>query len=131
VTYNLDMPLLAKTLGEDEPSRGGPADENTLKSREAKGRIRYTGFIAQEVESAAKALGYDFSGVDVPVGEGDHYGLRYAQFTVPLVKAVQELDAENKALRAELASQKAALEALQQAVSALQTNSVTHKTGMK
>lgn len=57
-----------------------------------KSRIRYTGFIAQEVESAAKELGFDFSGVDAPKNEKDIYGLRYAEFVVPLVKAVQELN---------------------------------------
>ena len=31
----------------------------------------------------------------------DHYGLRYAAFTVPLVKAVQELSKENELLKAE------------------------------
>jgi hypothetical protein len=49
-----------------------------------------TGFIAQEVESAAKNIGYDFSGVDAPKNDKDYYGLRYAEFVVPLVKAVQE-----------------------------------------
>ncbi len=38
----------------------------------------------------ANELGYDFSGVDAPRNEDDHYGLRYAEFVVPLVKAVQE-----------------------------------------
>ena len=48
-----------------------------------------TGFIAQEVEQAAKKIGYDFSGVDAPKNEKDMYGLRYDEFVVPLVKAVQ------------------------------------------
>ncbi|MEM1324070.1 MAG: tail fiber domain-containing protein, partial [Bacteroidota bacterium] len=52
---------------------------------------RYTGFIAQEVAQAAQAIDYDFSGIDRPQNEQDRYGLRYSQFTVPLVKAVQEL----------------------------------------
>ena len=51
--------------------------------------IVYTGFIAQEVEDAAQSIGYDFSGVDKPQNDNDFYGLRYAEFTVPLVKAVQ------------------------------------------
>ncbi|HEV8538733.1 MAG TPA: hypothetical protein VGR15_07395, partial [Bacteroidota bacterium] len=48
---------------------------------------------------AAKELGYDFSGVDAPKNEKDFYGLRYAEFVVPLVKAVQELVSQNKELR--------------------------------
>jgi trimeric autotransporter adhesin len=57
-----------------------------------------TGFIAQEVEASAKKIGYDFSGVDAPKNEKDMYGLRYAEFVVPLVKAVQELAKQNAEL---------------------------------
>ena len=53
-------------------------------------RLRHTGFIAQEVDNAAKTLGFDFIGVDTPKNSEDHYGLRYAMFVVPLVKSVQE-----------------------------------------
>jgi trimeric autotransporter adhesin len=49
-----------------------------------------TGLIAQEVEAAARQLGYDFSGVDAPRNENDLYGLRYATFVVPIIKAIQE-----------------------------------------
>ena len=52
--------------------------------------ILQTGFIAQEVEQAAKESNYDFSGVDKPKNENDFYGLRYAEFVVPMVKAMQE-----------------------------------------
>ena len=55
----------------------------------------FSGFIAQEVAAAAEDLGYEFSGVDA---SGRLLGLRYATFVVPLVKAVQELDAENAVL---------------------------------
>ena len=65
-----------------------------------KEKIIQSGFIAQEVEQAAKELGYDFSGVDAPKNDKDFYGLRYAEFTVPLVKAVQELTARVAALEA-------------------------------
>ena len=50
----------------------------------------YTGFVAQEVEQAAKDAGYNFSGLDKPKNENDFYGLRYADFVVPMVKAIQE-----------------------------------------
>ncbi|MEM1093429.1 MAG: tail fiber domain-containing protein, partial [Bacteroidota bacterium] len=52
-----------------------------------------TGFLAQEVESAAAAADFAFSGVVAPVEGRSHYGLRYAEFVVPLTQAVQELDA--------------------------------------
>lgn len=62
--------------------------------------VRFTGFLAQEVEAAAKTAGFDFSGVDKPTNDKANYGLRYAEFVVPLVKAVQEqqavIEAQNK-----------------------------------
>src|SRR6185436_4739617 len=48
-----------------------------------------------DVEKAAKELNYDFSGVDAAKNEKGLYGLRYAEFVVPLVKAVQELSKMN------------------------------------
>ena len=59
-----------------------------------------TGFIAQEVEAAAQSVGFNFSGVDGPKNEHDYYGLRYAEFVVPLVKAVQELSTINESQKA-------------------------------
>jgi hypothetical protein len=54
------------------------------------------------VEAAAAASEYDFSGVDKPKNANDFYGLRYGDFVVPLVKAVQEqqklIDAMQKRL---------------------------------
>ena len=58
--------------------------------------IRYSGFIAQEVEQAAENVDYDFSGVKKPESEDDIYGLRYAEFVVPLTKAVQELEEQHQ-----------------------------------
>jgi hypothetical protein len=60
--------------------------------------IIYNGFVAQDVEAAAKKLNYDFSGVDKPKTKDGLYGLRYADFVVPLVKAVQELSKQNDEL---------------------------------
>jgi hypothetical protein len=53
-------------------------------------KIRFSGFLAQDVEKAAQKAGYNFSGIDKPQDEDGLWGLRYAEFTVPLVKAVQE-----------------------------------------
>ena len=33
---------------------------------------------------------YNFNGVDAPKNQTSYYGLRYATFVVPLVKAIQE-----------------------------------------
>jgi len=65
------------------------------KALKEKENIAQTGFIAQEVEKTAKEIGYDFSGVDAAKNDNDVYGLRYSEFVVPLVKAVQELSAKN------------------------------------
>lgn len=52
--------------------------------------LRHNGFIAQEVEQAAKDAGFEFDGLVIPKTSKDYYGLSYSQFVVPLVKAVQE-----------------------------------------
>jgi len=49
-----------------------------------------SGFIAQEVETAANSIDYKFSGIVKPASTNDFYSLRYSDFVVPLVKAVQE-----------------------------------------
>ncbi len=59
-------------------------------------KITMSGFIAQEVDKAAKDAGYDFSGVEQPSTPDGLYGVRYTDFIMPLVKSVQELDAENR-----------------------------------
>ena len=38
-----------------------------------------------------KELNYGFSGVDAAKGDKDLYALRYSDFVMPLVKAVQDL----------------------------------------
>ncbi len=103
VTYHLDVRKLNRFLGVPDSMYEDTIWARAVAQKEA---IVQSGFIAQEVEEAARSVGYDFSGVDAPQDEHDLYGLRYAEFVVPLVKAVQELDEENKKLREELARQK-------------------------
>jgi hypothetical protein len=104
VTYNLEVNKLAAHLKEDEhrDSDGNVVyrspDQLTKESRDKKESILYSGFIAQEVETAAGLTGYDFSGISKPQNKDDLYGLSYAEFVVPLVKAVQELSTENQLL---------------------------------
>ena len=62
----------------------------------------YTGFIAQEVEQALQETHEEFSGLCRPDSPDGYYSLRYAEFTVPLVKAVQELTREINEQRAQL-----------------------------
>ncbi len=69
-----------------------------------------TGFIAQEVDVAAQEVGFDFSGVDKPKNSEDFYGLRYAEFVVPLTKAVQEQQERIDELQNEVAYLKQKIE---------------------
>jgi hypothetical protein len=106
VTYNLDLDAIdgllkidrTKRIGEEELSQ--ELKDINKKAREAKEKQTQTGFIAQDVEKTAKSIGYDFSGVDVD--EAGIYGLRYAEFVVPLVKAVQELSKQNDLLQQQI-----------------------------
>ena len=55
--------------------------------------VVHSGFIAQEVDSIAQLCGFSSSIVHTPANSTDPYALSYAEFVVPLVKAVQELNA--------------------------------------
>jgi trimeric autotransporter adhesin len=68
---------------------------------------RFIGFLAQDVEKAAAESGFDFPGIDIPKDEKEVYALRYTDFIMPLVKAVQELSQENAELKKEMAELKA------------------------
>jgi len=64
---------------------------------------RQTGFIAQDVERVAQELNFIFSGVDKPQSKDGLYGLRYAEFVVPLVKAMQEQQMQIEDLKKQVA----------------------------
>ncbi len=83
VTYNLDMDAIAKFHNTPDSTR-------LLKNEALRSKEVQSGFIAQEVEATALEIGYDFHGVDKPKDASAHYSLRYAEFVVPLVKALQE-----------------------------------------
>jgi hypothetical protein len=100
ITYTVDINSLNAYY--DKGGKHDSAYENAKASMQQSAneasKIVYTGFVAQEVEAAAKKLNYDFSGVDKPQSKDGLYGLRYAEFVVPLVKAVQELSKQNDEL---------------------------------
>ncbi|MFB6341198.1 tail fiber domain-containing protein [Saccharicrinis sp. FJH62] len=88
VTFNWDIHKLDRFKGvSDSIYAQSPKMEEARLQQEAK---IYSGFIAQEVEEAANAVGYDFSGLKKPKNERSEYELAYSEFVVPLVKAVQE-----------------------------------------
>ena len=90
VTYNYDLKAKERWCKE----RFGDNEDAEWEGKYEIEQMRFSGFIAQEVEKAAELLGYEFSGVDAPKNENDIYGLRYSEFVVPLVKSVQELNEE-------------------------------------
>jgi trimeric autotransporter adhesin len=98
ITYTVDIDGLNnyydKGRKHDETYEKVKADMQPAADEASK--IVYNGFIAQEVEKAAQSLDYNFSGIDKPKTTDGLYGLRYGDFVVPLVKAVQELSAINE-----------------------------------
>ena len=109
VTYNLDLDEIDNLLGidkavKDKLEKDMPQDlkDKNEKAKKNKQDEVQTGFVAQDVEKAAKKVGYNFNGVNVD--EKGIYSLSYAEFVVPLVKAVQELSAKNDAKDAAIAS---------------------------
>jgi len=113
ITYNLNLDAIDEILKSDDPkinrftdslrmARSPKENEILAKMKANKEKQVYSGFIAQDVEKAAQSIGYDFSGVDAPENDKSTYGLRYAEFVVPLVKAVQELSEQNNKLQEQI-----------------------------
>ena len=88
VTYNYDVRAKESWMEENH----GERDDADWEGKYDIESMRFSGFIAQDVEALSKSLGYEFSGVDAPKNAKDIYGLRYADFVVPIVKSVQELN---------------------------------------
>ena len=88
VTYNYDVHAKENWMEENF----GERDDAEWEGKYDIETMRFSGFIAQDVEALSKSLGYEFSGVDAPKNAKDIYGLRYADFVVPIVKSVQELN---------------------------------------
>ena len=113
VTYHLDV-------GKINEFNQIPDSMRRKDAEKLKEDILQTGFIAQDVESAAQKLGFDFSGIEKPQNEKDHYGLRYAEFTVPLVKGMQEQQKMIEDLKKLLEQQLKINEDLQKRIDALE-----------
>lgn len=99
VTYHLNITDLSKRLRENNGEEWSQQMKTAIADKE---KTVYTGFVAQEVEKAAKDAGYDFSGVDKPKTDSGYYALRYAEFVVPLVKAMQEQQAMISSLQSQV-----------------------------
>jgi trimeric autotransporter adhesin len=95
ITYTVDINSLNAyyNKGRKNDSAYTKAKAFMKSSADEAAKIVHNGFIAQDVEKAALSIGYNFSGVDKPQTKDGLYGLRYSDFVVPLVKAMQEQQA--------------------------------------
>ncbi|MBK7222936.1 MAG: tail fiber domain-containing protein [Saprospiraceae bacterium] len=83
VTYNENPEVLHHIWGTPD-SVLSKMDHTGIKSQ------RFIGFLAQDVEQAAKDCGFEFPGLDVPQTDKEVYALRYVDFIMPMVKSIQE-----------------------------------------
>ncbi len=121
---NLKTNINKSTLGLNFILQLNPVTYNY--TAEGQKDILYTGLIAQEVDAAAKKTGTVCSAVDK---NGEYWGIRYAELTVPLITAVQQLneksiaaEKENQQLKNEIEKLQVAVESLKAAVEKLQQN---------
>ncbi len=94
VTYYRDIHAMTKLTGNKET--GDYPGKYDIE------KIKFSGFLAQDVVKAAADAGYDFSGVTRPRNEHELYTLSYESFVVPMVKAMQEQQAMIVSLQHEL-----------------------------
>jgi trimeric autotransporter adhesin len=99
VTYNLDIKKQEAigNAGVVKSERAIKTDIDYPEKYDIE-KIKMTGFLAQDVEAAAKSINYDFSGVVAPKDGKGLYTVRYSEFVMPLVKAIQEQQAMIEAL---------------------------------
>lgn len=90
VTYQFDTQKFDAYI---HPKSNDNADQMDYQTSMA---VTHSGFLAQDVEQICKDLGYEFDGLHIPDNENptDHYSVAYSQFIMPLVKAVQEQQAQ-------------------------------------
>jgi hypothetical protein len=103
VTYNFDVAAYDKFI-DDMAAKNGledlPARHTEKGSFE---NIRFTGLLAQDVETAARSMQYSFSGLQTPQDKNGLYGLSYESMVVPLIRSTQQLNVENEKLVKEAA----------------------------
>jgi trimeric autotransporter adhesin len=118
VTYHYNL--------SEENKLSGGGDSLNWEGKNDIEKINFTGLIAQEVDAAAKKINYDFSGVDKT---GKIWGLRYSDFVVPVIKALQELNdslqTTNAAQQQQIASLQSRLDKIETTISQLQTNNIS------
>ncbi len=95
----------------------------TYNYRNDKAKTQYNGLIAQDVQKILNGLGLQFSGLVTEDNPEKYLRLSYAEFVIPLINSVQELNKKNlelqqknENLEATISSMKADIEALKKAV---------------
>jgi trimeric autotransporter adhesin len=83
VTYNQNPEILHRIWGTSE-KEVAKMDFSGIKKE------RFIGFLAQDVEKAANDCGFTFPGIEAPKNDKEVYSLRYVDFIMPMVKAIQE-----------------------------------------
>jgi hypothetical protein len=86
VNYQFDTRKFDAFLKSGDPTAPKLSDQEYEESS----AVIHNGFVAQEVEQAAKQSGFNFDGIHSPTNEKDNYSIAYSQFVVPLIKAMQE-----------------------------------------
>ncbi|MBP6184085.1 MAG: tail fiber domain-containing protein [Saprospiraceae bacterium] len=90
VTYNLDLDSLQHHMTSQMPDSIAELYYPSAEEIAHADTTVRTGFIAQEVDSVANSINYDFDGVYRPQNSTDNYSLSYSSFVPSLVKAIQE-----------------------------------------
>jgi hypothetical protein len=68
---------------------------------EEQAEILYSGLIAQEIDELLTNTGQTFSGLVKPQTEEDKYSIRYAEFVIPMINAIQEQQQQIEKLKEE------------------------------
>ena len=116
VTYHLDLHAQNKLMyGDWKPDTATWAGKYDLEN------VLQTGFIAQDVLSAATEIGYQFNGLDLPAKDKPDalLGLRYADFVPVIVQAAKEQQAMLEALKQDNAAQRRELNELRAELKAI------------
>ncbi len=124
VTYTINTEQLDKFTGASDKINAASVKNglvvNSLVATAKSTPVRQTGLVAQEVEAVLKNSNQTFSGLVAPQNEKDHYSIRYSDFVVPLIKAVQELSSQMQA-------QNKKIDSLHTVISALKNQANTGK----
>ena len=79
ITYNLDLDaadkIVQRPIIKDKDGKIAQLTSKEKEDRNINQQILYTGFVAQDVEEAAKSINYNFSGVDAPKNDKDLYAI--------------------------------------------------------